>query len=290
MSIRPLAWLAIFIATMAFSPGAVEGLAPGPAGPAAGPPLIFMVQQDLNPPINPLKIGRGLEWLLGKLPPMQPVALYLFRLDHAELVLNGPAVEIKGRVKDMQFTSQSENSLPLEITLAFLTAQKLRDQTVFLVTNGHSQAMLQQMHLEGMSDWGHSSIRNPGNNEPSAIMKLRDFEPTKYQPLMDLRRYCQANKVRLTTFFVAETPVRTQRIEEPGQEGYFFRGDSTSVARRTDVKKLAQDSLGFTATQWLAQESGGQIYYDFNSFRSLFETMLSKGQFNPAAVPPGPPR
>ncbi len=274
MRCKLMALCAFLLAFIVFALAADEN-------PAAGPPVIFLVQQDLNPPISPLKIGKGLEWLLGKLPPLQPVALYLFHLDHATLVLNGPAVEMKGRVKDLQFVSQSDNTLPLEILLAFLTVQKLHDQTVYLVSNGHSQAMQQQMHLEGMSDWGHSSIRNPSSGGQPTIMQLRDFDPTKYQPLMDLRQYCKDHKVGITTLFVAETPVRTQRMEEPGQEGYFFRGDSTSVARRTDAKKLAEDSLGFTAVQWLSQESGGQIFFDFNSFRSLFESMLSKGQIHP---------
>ena len=274
MRIKPLAWWAIFFALTAFALAAEEN-------PAANPPVIFLIQQDLNPPIGPLKIGKGLEWLLGKLPPLQPVAVYLAYLDHAVLVLNGPAVEMKGRVKDLQFVSQSENTLPLEILLAFLTAQRLQGQTVHLVSNGHSMAMLHQMHLEGMDDWGHNSIRNPGTGQQPSILKCRDFDPTKYQPLMDLRRYCQDHKIRVVTFFVAETPVRPPGIEEPGQDGYFFRGDMTSVARRIDEKKLTMDSLGFTATQWLAQESGGQIFYDFNSFRSLFETMVSKGQIHP---------
>jgi hypothetical protein len=283
MSVKLTMWIAILLAMTVFAAGA-EG------DPAAGPPVIFLVQQDLNPPISPLKFGKGLEWLLGKLPPLQPVAIYLFHLDHATLVLNGPAVETKGRVKDLQFVAQSENSLPLEILLAFLTAQKLHDQMVYLVSNGHSQAMQQQMHLEGMADWGHSSIRNPTSGAQPTVLQLRDFEPTKYTPLMDLSRYCKDHKVRVVTLFVAETPVRTQRLEEPGQEGYFFRGDSTSVARRVDAKNLAEDSLGFTAAQWLAQESGGQIFYDFNSFRSLFETMLSKGNFNPNPANPIQPR
>lgn len=73
--------------------------------------------------------------------------------------------------------------------------------------------------------------------------------PTDFGPLEKLVSYCRANRVRLTTFIVG--------------------GGRGPLGRERDP--------GFICLQYAARETGGEFYYNYVTFGSVFPEALKKG-------------
>ena len=246
------------------------------AGEDLDRPVIFLIQQDLNPEITPLNPEAGLKWLLGHLPSETRVMVVVFRLEEFDTVLNTTAGEAMKGFRGFRFSAKSQNSLPIESLLAFLSQQEIRDQAVYFVSNSYSQAMMQKMQL-GRLNFTESQLTGfVGPDQRPSLMQVKGFDPDKYPPLPQLRQYCKDRKVRIMGVFVAETPVHSA-----SSPGTIFPGDMSTLSIRYDRRNLALESLGFTALQWITRETGGEIYYDFPTFQGLFEVLAAEGRFNP---------
>jgi hypothetical protein len=203
----------------------------GPSGKAE--PLVFFVQQDLEPEVTRLGFDAGFQELLGRLDPGREISFYFYIQNRFKLVYEGEAAGMKWPAEE-SFAVPVPSTTPYKNLLRFLQENGMKGRTVIFVSNGVSQDMLQLVDTQGL------------------LRGADTFSPSRYQPIENLRKYCKKNDIRILGLYV---PVRSRfpgqvdripldsfryTVETSGGKAYYNFNTFTGVFRALDEKELAR--------------------------------------------------
>jgi len=192
--------------------------------------ILLFVQKDLLPAVNQLGFDKGYRFFLDNLKGEHYVKFYFFIQNDYQMVQDGMANTCNWPLEQVTFGLPIPSTTPYKNLLRFLKENQLRKQTVFFVSNGSSQDMLQLVDTEGF-------LQGPDT-----------FTPTSYQPAKELKKYCRKNQIRLIGLLVPTTrrsPRGNEQIylttfryvvEESGGIAYYnfntFTGVFTAILKK----------------------------------------------------------
>ncbi len=177
--------------------------------------LVFFIQQDIRPEVDPLFFNAGMQYLFKNLDPKTQVQVYYSQINQYELVMEGQAGTLTWPPAKVQMGTENPSTTPYKNLYSYLKKNKVADQTVIFISNGTSKDMFQFVDTEGFMQGDET------------------FTPNSYQPAQTLKNYCKKNNVHLIGIYVRNTTVRSEDfrdisfttfryvVEESGGKAYY---------------------------------------------------------------------
>ncbi|MBP7864464.1 MAG: hypothetical protein KA419_00830 [Acidobacteria bacterium] len=154
---------------------------PAPS-PAPGRPLVFFVQKDIRPTIDNFDFEDGFTFLMKSLPADRQVVFVSLLNNIYTEEYSGAASSLSWPPGGFYFEAPSAATTPYMNIYRYLRDHSIQDTTVFLVSNGVSQDLIQY--------------------ESSYANDRYSFLPDRFPTVSILVDYCKTFRVRIVGFLV----------------------------------------------------------------------------------------
>jgi hypothetical protein len=216
------------------------------------PPLMVVIQQDLQPQVNEKNFDDGFHVFLKEYLPQRDLEIYVFGENSIRMLHAGRGADIQWPSAQFAFTQKSAATRPYAALLSLLKARRTSRQTVLFISNGSAGGM------------------NSPAQMPFALTQLVD--------------YCEAHKVRLVGVYADDfTPVASLR-----QARY---QDATAICSARNLSQTSRQ-LYHASREGMQQETttcdwfreamhatAGEIYYKYDAYRDVFTEIANKEKF-----------